>query len=101
VVRTLSACSHLQLMNGAIRQLQKTGYLDRLKAQWWEGRSECGRSGSAARISRMYGSVYISSASDSHPCCRRTQSHIQRLMLTSLVYLAALTTPLVVSVLRH
>jgi len=71
---------YVELVNGAIRHLRRTGYLDRLKVRWWDGRSECGRSASGARISRMYGSVYMSSAEPS-----RVIGRIQRLTSSYLV----------------
>jgi len=85
---------YTELLDGAIRHLGKTGYLDRLKAQWWDGRGDCGRSsGSGARISRMYGRVYISSA-QSRQCIGR----IQRLIVC---YLVAALPLAVVTSLRH
>lgn len=83
---------YTELVDRAIRHLRKTGYLDRLKAQWWDGRGECGRSGSGARISRMYGSVYISSAQS---------SRIRRIQRLTVCYLVASLPLIVVASLRH
>ena len=81
-------CAHryTELMDRAIGHLRKTGYLDRLKSQWWAGRGDCGGSGSSsgggggARISRMYGSVYISCAHTA----RRYVSAAHRLSVAAL-----------------
>jgi len=97
---------YTELLNGAIRHLGKTGYLERLKAQWWERRGECGRSssggdgsgGGAARISRMYGGVYVSAAAADRALPLRHRLH-RRLTVSHLV--AVLPLAAVVASLRH
>ena len=81
-------------------QLLTSGYLDRLKAQWWDGRGECsaGRSGGGARISRMYGAVYISAAQS---LSTRTLRRIQPLSACYVVATLPLVVLLSLTSLRH